>query len=324
MAAGRVQRIPTAALAVAGFVAILVVRPGSPTMTATLTGVLTTGAAVLAAAVWLRAARWATGRAKLALRLLGIAMLGWAAGSATWINGYLTSGIDSATKIPPLAEIIFAVSMLLAPLAMVILFGNKRMFSIRTVLDALLIASALLYVAWAVVLGPLYHARRGSLTLSALAYPLADVVIASLVLILIRDAAPTMRVPARLVGAGVILMCVSDSTYAVLSAEGAYRPGGFGDLGWFLGFAVVAVAAPRRHELAGSAAVDEDESSSFLLPYLPFILALGTAGVLFVVKGGQIEPTLYVISTVLVILVVVRQLIVLRDNRALTDQLEKA
>jgi hypothetical protein len=77
-----------------------------------------------------------------------------------------------------------------------------------------------------------------------------------------------------------------------------------------------AVTLPAR-----VAAFTEHQPSRLLLPYLPFLLAFGTAMVLFVIRGGQVEPTLYVLSTVLVVLVVGRQLVTLNDNRTLTQRL---
>jgi diguanylate cyclase (GGDEF)-like protein len=244
----------------------------------------------------------------------------------------VTNGIGSAT-VPPLADACFAVTMLLAPLAVALVFGTRRVVSVRTLLDAMLIATAVLYVAWAIVLGPMYRARGGGMdALSSLAYPLADVVIASMVLILVRAAAPATRVPTGLAATGLILMCVSDSSYTYLYVQGTYQPGHVGDLGWFLGFLVVIIATPRRQELACTAAfVDADadadtdaDSSSLLLPYIPFVLAVGTGVVLFVVRHGQVEPVLRGISAVLANLMVIRQLVVLRDNRTLTRRLRRA
>jgi diguanylate cyclase (GGDEF)-like protein len=284
------------------------------------TGALTTAAALVVAVRWLLAARWASGHVKLGLRLAGIAMLGWAAGDGIWICGYLVEG-SSGTNVPPLADADFAVTMLLGPLAVALVFGTRRVASVRTLLDAMLIATGLLYVTWATVLGPVYRTHGG---VGALSYPLMDLIIASMVLILARDAAPALRVPAALAATGLLLMCASDSAYVYLSGQGTYRPGHFSDIGWFLGLVLVAVATPNRRELTGAAPPPDGEFRLPLLPYLPFGLALGTASVLFVIRHGQVEPTLYVISTVLVVLIVVRQLITLGDNRALTRRLEAA
>jgi diguanylate cyclase (GGDEF)-like protein len=316
--------VAAVAVAVAGFVGIVAARPGSPALTAALTGGLTTAAALVVAVLWLRATRWASGRAKLGLRLLCLAMLGWAAGDAAWVFGYLTKG-SSGADVPPLADVAFAFTMLLAPLSVALLFGTRRIATVRTLLDAVLIATGLLYVTWATVLGPVYRAEGGGIAaLASLAYPLADMIIASMVLILARSAVPAMRTPAALAAIGVLLMCASDSTYVYLSVQGTYRPGHGGDIGWFLGFMVVAVATPRRHELAGSSAPAGGQSGWLLLPYLPFVLALGTAVAQFVVRHGQVEPTLYVLSTVLTVLVMVRQLIVMGDNRRLNRRLRGA
>jgi diguanylate cyclase (GGDEF)-like protein len=321
---GRGTHAAVAAAVSAGFVGVVVVQPGSPALTAGLTAGLTISAALVVAVLWSRAARWATGRAKLGLRLLSVAMLGWATGDAIWIGSYLVEG-GKAAAVPPLGLAAFAVTMLLAPVAVALLFGSRQVVRVRTLLDAMVIGTALLYLAWAVVLGPMYRVQGGGRdALSSLAYPLADVVIASMVLILVRDAVPAMRVTAEFAAMGLLLMFVSDGAYAYLVVQGTYQPGHLGDVGWFLGYMVVAVGTPRPHELNGAGAFTERQPTRVFLPYLPFIVAFGTAVTLFVTRHGQVEPALYVLSMVVVALIVVRQLITLNDNRTLTRRLEGA
>ncbi|NJC66086.1 GGDEF domain-containing protein [Planosporangium flavigriseum] len=313
-----------AAVGAAAVVGVVGADPGSPALMATVSGCASTTAALVSGALWLRAGRWASGRAKLGLRLLGVAMFGWAAGDAVWVGDYLVNGGDDPT-IPPLANVGFTVTMLLGPLSVALLFGSRRVARVRTVLDALLIGTALLYIAWAAALGPMYRAQGGGLgALTSLSYPLADVVIATMVLILVRDAVPAIRTSAELAATGLILMFIGDGGYAYLSVQGTYQPGHLADLGWFLGFVVVAVGAPRRHELAGTAVLTDDQPRRLFLPYVPFLLAFGTAVTLFVTRRGQVEPAQYALSMVVVFLIVVRQIVTLNDNRTLTRQLEGA
>ncbi|GAA1810596.1 GGDEF domain-containing protein [Planosporangium flavigriseum] len=321
---GRAISASVAGAVAAGYVAILLTRPGSPALTTGLTGGLTRAAILCAGVLWLRAAQWAPGRVRLALRMLGVAIIVRAVGGTIWIGGYLVKG-SAGIPIPPLSMAAFAVTMLLGPVAVALLFGNRRIAGVRTLLDAMLIGIGLLYLAWATVLGPTYHVQGGGIpALSSLTYPLVNVVVMTMVLVLVRDAVPVIRTTAKLAATGLAFSFVSDCAYAFLSVEGSYRPGSVSDTGWLLGALVMAVATPRRRELAGIGAFTKPQPSRILLPYLPFILALGTTVVLFVIRNGQVEPTLYAISTVLTVLVVVRQLVTLKDNRTLTQRLERA
>jgi diguanylate cyclase (GGDEF)-like protein len=250
-------------------------------------------------------------------------MLGWAAGEVIRVGDYLLHGPRSGA--PLAAHVLFLGATVLVPVAVLLLFGTRRFTSLRTLLDALLVAAGTLYLTWAGALGPAYHARGGGLdALVSLVYPLADVAFIAMVLILVRDAAPVVRTPAVLAAAGLILKCGSDFASSYFSVRATHGQGVVTDLGWLLAFTVIAGATPRRHEVAGLAEDPDDESGFPYLPYVPFVAAIGTAVVLFVTRHGQVEPILRVISAVLVILMVIRQLIVLRDNRVLTRRLQGA
>ena len=86
---------------------------------------------------------------------------------------------------PSIADIGYLAFVPLAAAALLAFPSVPRRLSsrIRTVLDGLLIASALLFMSWMVVLGPLFDAGGDPLTLTiGLAYPLGDVVIITILL----------------------------------------------------------------------------------------------------------------------------------------------
>ncbi|WP_203981677.1 hypothetical protein, partial [Planosporangium flavigriseum] len=317
-----VSATPVAAVAVAAYLAIHLIHPGTPALTTALSRGLAIAPALVSGLLWLRATRWASGRAKLALWLAGGAMLGWAAGEVVRIGDYLLYGPRAGAPLP--AHLLFLGSTLLVPIAMPLLFGTRRSRSVRTLLDALLIAAGTLSVAWAVALGPAYHARGGGPdALVSLLYPLVDVAFIALILILVRDAAPVLRTPAALAGAGLMLKCASDFASSYFSVRATHPQGMFTDLGWLLAFVLIALATPSRHELAELAEGADGKSTWLFLPYVPFVLALSTTAALFVLENGQIDAMQYALSMVLVVLVVLRQLVVLHDNRTLAQRLKQ-
>ncbi|NJC72615.1 GGDEF domain-containing protein [Planosporangium thailandense] len=318
-----VSALVAAAVAVAAYLAIQLTRPGSPALMTVLTRGLAVAPALVSGVLWLRAARWASGRARLALRLASGAMLGWAAGEVIRIGDYLLHGPRPGAPLS--ATLLFLATTLLVPVAVLLLFGARNFTSLRTVLDALLIAASTLYVAWSVALHTVYRARGGGVgALTSLGYSLADIAFIAIVLILVRDAAPILRTPAALVATGLILKCASDFASSYFSVRATASQGALTDIGWLVAFVAIALATPRRPEIAGLAEGPDGQSAWLFLPYAPFLLALVTAGVLFVAKHGHVDPTQYLISVVLVVLILLRQLITQHDNRALTRRLKTA
>jgi hypothetical protein len=108
------------------------------------------------------------------------------------------------------------------------------------------IATSLLYSSWALVLGPVFRAGSTSVLEQAiaLAYPLGDVVLVTVVFVVVAR----IRVggaPVLLLGAGLVSLAVADTGFAYLTQEGSYRTGVPTDAGWFLGYLLVAAAARR-------------------------------------------------------------------------------
>lgn len=169
-------------------------------------------AAVLAGVSCWRAARRG-GPASKAWTLLSVATAVWAAGLLVWTWYGITR--DYVYPFPSLADLGF-VGYSLPAIAGLLLFPRplQRQFSgLRLVLDALVVAAALLFVSWATVLRPLVDAGgSGGAFLVSLAYPLVDIAIASLVLILGMQVGGAARRPWLLLGSGLLLLAVTDTS----------------------------------------------------------------------------------------------------------------
>ena len=130
-----------------------------------------------------------TGRA---WRLLGLACLSWGCGQAAWTWYEIVLGRD--VPFPSIADIGYLGFVPLAA-AGLLAFPNvpTRLSSrVRAVLDGLLIASALLFMSWMLVIGPLFKAGGDPFPLTiGLAYPLGDVVILTLLLFASRHKSQT-------------------------------------------------------------------------------------------------------------------------------------
>jgi hypothetical protein len=170
----------------------------------------------------------------------------WALGQATWV--WYEHVARRELPFPSLADVGFLVAIPLAAAAMLAFPGRSERAAprARLLLDGAVIATSLLYTSWALVLGPVFGAGEGSVLEQAiaLAYPVGDVVLATVVFVVVAR----IRVggaPVLPLGAGLLGLAVADTGFAYLTQEGTYRTGAPADVGWFLGYLLIAAAARR-------------------------------------------------------------------------------
>ena len=170
--------------------------------------------------------------------LLGASSFAWGAGEVVWCYYALIKNVP--VPFPSLADVGFlaAVPFAVAGLLLYPRGGQLRGARVREVLDGCIIATSLLFASWATVLGPLYRVHHGSVVKQtvSLAYPMSDVIMVSLVVILIARAGRTNRMRLGLVMAGVVAFAVSDSAFSYLTEVNSYGGGSFGHRlgGWLL------------------------------------------------------------------------------------------
>ncbi|KUL35315.1 GGDEF domain-containing protein [Actinoplanes awajinensis] len=263
---------------------------------------------------WSRSAVRATGRMRVGLAVWGVAGAGWTTGQVLWLAGGWEIG---GGPISPAGQAGFAVTMVGAPLAAVLLVGRPSA-SLRTLFDALLIGTSLFFVIWALILGPQY--RAGATEIGTVVYAVADVVILSLLLLLLADAGPALRTPLEITAIGIVVQFAADTVFAYEVVNGTYRFGALPDLLWLTAFTILAVGAPHHTELRGVTRLSDGGRPRAYLPYVPFLLAFLT-GSTMIVTGQALDRMLAGLSMTLTGLVVFRQMLILGDNRSLTRQL---
>jgi diguanylate cyclase (GGDEF)-like protein/PAS domain S-box-containing protein len=281
-------------------------------------------AAVALASVSLHAALQCTGRRRLHLLLMGAGGACWAVGQTLWAVFDLL--LRTRAPFPSLADAgslafvpLVGLATLLLPEAPEDLRGR-----VRVALDGLLIGGSLLFLSWATVLGPAY--RQGGESpagaVVAVAYPFADVVLATIALSVLTRLRGRNRIQPFCVAAGLLAFVVADSGFAVLSMRGAYRSGTLTDLGWVAGALLMALAAlAPAYDGVGRRADDAKTFSA--LPYLPLAFAAAVAFWSGVAHDG-LAGTETTIGVGVVVLVVLRQLLSVSDNARLTRSLAAA
>jgi diguanylate cyclase (GGDEF)-like protein len=306
---------------IAAFVADLAVRPGGVSFTRGVDDIAQMVAAIIAAAGGVWQARRTTGRYRLSWALLGAGCAGWAAGEAIWCYYELLVGRE--TPFPSLADAGFLIFPVLALAGLLIrpsaaFAGQGR---VRVGLDAALVSASLFLITWITALGQVYRAGADShfATVVSLAYPVSDLVLVTVAVVVISYARTGYRSGLITIVAGLVCLSVADSGFAYLTAIGHYGAVNFIDAGWVAGFLVIAVAAVLDHTVHDDTVSALTPRTALLLPYLPATAAI--AIVLHQVSTKKLDSTTGWAAALLAIALVSRQVLVLLDNRTLMSRI---
>jgi diguanylate cyclase (GGDEF)-like protein len=268
-----------------------------------------------------RTARKLTARGRRGWLLLAIAMISWCAGQIVWME-YEYSGSGSV-PVPSAADIGFLALVPLAAAGGAVLITTGRGTQ-RVLLDGLIICGSLLCASWVAGLGTLWRAGASNEIelLVTLAYPIGDVVVAAMMFTLIGHVGKAQRLSVGLLGIGAIALAVADSAFIYLVADDDYSTASLLDCGWIAGFLLIGLAAWTARSRPQTPP-DVPTPMWLALPYIPLGIALLTA-VGESLHGGRVDPVLYGGGGVLVVLVMSRQLLSVRDNLRLTERLTSA
>ena len=251
----------------------------------------------------------------------------WAAGSVAWSFYELVTG--DAAPFPSVADIGYigyAVPVAIGVTRFPRSPGNAWS-RWRLTLDSVVIGGSLLMTSMVWVIGPVVAATSSTfLRVDALAYPLADVTVASVVLtrcLVLPQARRHVWVP---LAVGLLTLAVTDSAYIAMALRGDYVPGGVLDLGWLVSFLLLGLAALAPvTEPTEPVRTVPDEPPSLLQQLLPY-LAIGVAAV--AVLTGPVDPAEHAkylwLGLPLAVAVVLRQVVVAADHATLARNLAAA
>ncbi len=279
---------------------------------------LATAAAALAATVLcVRAGGRQGGRSRLFWWLLAGAAGAWALGELIWAVYDLGPGGD----VPALSWADAAYLAAIPPAAAALLVHpavrGRATGKARSVLDGLVLAAALFFVSWTLVLGPV----RDMVDLSTLgglvtlAYPVGDVVLVFLVVLVLRGTSRGDRLDLWCLLAGLLAITLSHSMYGYLTQVKGHESGSLIDTGWFAGYLAIAVGAFCS---CSEASVDETSESrpltpvAAVAPFLPMLTALTLAAVQ-IQRGRHLDRVAWNTAFVLAELVLVRQALLVTE-----------
>jgi diguanylate cyclase (GGDEF)-like protein len=281
------------------------------------------GALLTALVLMVRAAR--SGDAAMRRpRYLLAAALGASASGGVVALGYLA--VLGSIPVPSLVD---PVTLMWVPLAACGFWlmpqrPGSRLGLTRLMADGAVAATALLFASWVSVIEPLIDSGRWSaVALSGqIAYPLADVAIAAMVISLLPRARADLRRMLNLVAVGLLLVALSDSGFMAILARHGEPSFGWPDVTLQAGMALLAYAAwvrptPVLGQAARTPAIDRH------LPYVPVVFA-GAVGMWHVVSKGAIDLDDAVFGAVMLAALLARQGLFARDMTVIGDQHRQA
>jgi PAS domain S-box-containing protein len=276
--------------------------------------------------------------------LLGLGIVSWVLGQMVftfyeWVLG-------QPPPLPSLADVgylsvypFLLLGILLLPARPVPVASRARL-----ALDGLMIMTAAVTFSWYFILGPVMQQGTETTLAKAVAtaYPLADIVlIACLIILASRPEEHTLRPAVRLLALGLTLIVVADSNFAYWSLHDAYATGTLPDVGWSLGYMLVALGAfAARLAPTGEAATTPEESvdtprTASPLPeqrvwpsLLPYVL-VPAVGVLLVYAwrtsdgDSSLATGVYLGGALLIGLMLLRQVLTIVENARLYNRLQR-
>ncbi len=249
--------------------------------------------------------------------LLGASSLAWAAGEAVWSYYDLVRGVS--LPFPSLADVGFlsAIPLAVAGLLLFPSAPHRAVDRVEDVLNGCMIAGSVLFASWATVLGSLFDSHHGNdlkQTLS-LAYPAADVVMVSLVIILFARAGRRSRASLALVMAGLVAFAVADSAFAYMTEVNNYSNPVL-DTGWVAGYLLIGLGALRAVTAPSTEAAEPRVTTlSLVAPYVP-ALAVLTVTAIQLLRGRRFGTVDWIMVLSLALLVLGRHLLILWDHAA--------
>jgi serine phosphatase RsbU (regulator of sigma subunit) len=200
--------------------------------------------------------------------------------------------------------------------------------------------TAALTFSWYFVLGPVIQQGTGTILAKAVsaAYPLADIMlIACLLILALRPGEHALRVAAYLLALGLGLVVVLDSIYGYQTLNNTYVTGTILDVGWPVAYMLIGLGAfavrlaPRGVVMTApeetpraTTSVARQELWRSLLPYA----LVPAVGVLVIYAwrasagSGRLAAGVYLGGTLLIGLVLLRQVLTIVENARLYNRLQ--
>ena len=273
------------------------------------------GATGVGLALWV-AWRSGRGRDRTVWLLLALALAFREQGDGSW---WWLEAVRGQAPFPSVADIGYSgfYPVLIVALALMPTRRQSRRASIANLLDVLAMVGGAFMLIWYLVLGAAVQAGFDTLEHGLnISYPLWDLLLLLVAgRVVLRGSDPRWTVATRWLIAGACSFVVADIGFGYLTSLSGFTGGGWLDLFWVGALLCFALAATSRAG-ASAATVDADRHAHWL-PVLAIVASY--AVVARVAVGLPLFPVggVLIADLLITVVVVVRQLVAVAENRAL-------
>ncbi|WP_052432492.1 putative bifunctional diguanylate cyclase/phosphodiesterase [Streptacidiphilus carbonis] len=268
----------------------------------------------------------AAGRHRPAWLCFGLSSLMVAVGNGVW--GWYEVVLRVPIPTPSIADYAFLMFAPPAILGLLLLAKRPRNAAgwLCLALDGWLIAGSLLTLSWSLALARTAHGDSGSpLRLSmALAYPVLDILLVSMVLGLRFRSRDSNRAAVHTAMVALALTVLCDALFTSQALRDAYHSGQLLDAGWFTGSMLLAWAPWARPSGGGAAAAGgRPRVASTFSALTPYAAAgVCTVGLIYnAFAQRQLDRFVLIVACTVVFALILRQGIMLLDNLSLAQKL---
>jgi PAS domain S-box-containing protein len=327
------------ALALLGISLAVVLLINDQLVNSSLLDVISPGIGLLVcAALFTVARRMAVHAPRLARawRTIALAVFLYAMADAIW--AILEVGLQQ-TPFPSIADLFYLAFYPVFLVGIFLLPGEPSTQSerINKILDMSIIMVAAALGFWNLLIGPIALANFGQPRLEQFilaAYPVGDLVLFGALLVIIYNRASEMDGSSLiLLGAGIVALIITDAIYSRQTLLETYTSGGLLDLGWIASYLLIGMAGMAQWNAIQVQDASPSSLAGYVLPaklkalreYLPYVWLFAAYALLIV--GGQISSPMSFRALslgvgVIIALVLVRQILTLRENERLNNQLQ--
>jgi serine phosphatase RsbU (regulator of sigma subunit) len=275
---------------------------------------------------------------RLAPVLLGMGILSYVLGQMAFT--YYDLVLHQAPPFPSFADIGYLIEYPFLLLGILLLPARPIPVASRTrvVLDGLMTMTAAVTFSWYFILGPVIQQGTETALAKAVAtaYPLADIVLITCLLILaLRPGEHALRPAVRLLAIGLGLIVIMDSIYGYQTLNEIYVTGTIFDVGWPVAYMLIGLGAFAVRQAPAAAPPDETPRATVPLvgqgvwrSLLPYVL-VPAVGVLAIYTwrasagSSSLAAGVYLGGTVLICLVLLRQVLTIVENARLYNRLQE-
>ncbi len=269
---------------------------------------------VVAGSAWLT-----EGRVRAAWVALAVGIAGFAAGSAIWFGFVLTRYIPPYPSVADAAYLMLPIGLGTALLSLAT--GLSRSSRTRLLLDGLMVAASFAIVVWAGFLDEVWAATAQDQFKIAVSmtYPVLDAAVLTIAILILARAQPGQRRTLALLASAMACVAVADGFFVYLAATNKQESNDWIDLGWLAGLVLLMAAAVvgRKYPYREVLVPHSNSAASVWLPFVP-VAAAFSVGLLESPQDVRTVPIM-VPSVVLVVAFLIRQLLVITENRRLLD-----